>query len=125
MNRNYLVQPCWTLVTPLLTLTSAMNLALLKKVQPLALLDHGLTEMTTRGAYGCSSAWTSTQTRSSLMSMIPYPSCKYSLTDIAKESWLPVGIKSAHAPWRAPFVPWARRSLHWATETLGYCLQGN
>jgi hypothetical protein len=53
------------------------------------------------------------------MYMIPYPCFNYSPIGIAKESWLPVGLQSAHAPWKAPFVPWGRHSPHWATKTPG------
>jgi hypothetical protein len=38
-------------------------------------------------------------------------------TDITWEKLLPVGLKSVLARWKQPFVPWGRRSLHWAAPT--------
>jgi hypothetical protein len=32
--------------------------------------------------------------------------------------WLPAVVRLGHEQWRAPFVPWGRRSPHWAAQTL-------
>jgi len=41
------------------------------------------------------------------------------------ERLLPPTMQSALEWWKAPFVPWGRRSPHWAIKTLGYRHRGN
>ena len=111
------LQPPWRLVTPPATSTYEMNLALSRQLRDLPSQLAALTPTTPHGQSGLASAWISPATPSSATYTTPFLSCKYSLHGIAWEHWLPPPLQSALARWKAPFVPWGRRSPHWVTRT--------
>jgi hypothetical protein len=113
MNNTFPVQPSWTLVTPPTATNSCVNLALSKRLLPLASPTLAAVPMKPHGTSGAPSAKTCTLTPSFPNSMIPSLSSRYSPTDIATVQWLPPGLQSVLERWKVPFVPWGRRSPHW------------
>jgi hypothetical protein len=113
MNDTFPVQPSWTLVTPPTATTSCVNLALSKRLLPLASPTLAEAPMKHHGTSGVPSAKTCILTPSLPNLTIPSPSSRYFPTDIAKAQWLPPGLRSVLEQWRVPFVPWGRRSPHW------------
>jgi hypothetical protein len=111
------LQPPWQLVTPPAASTYMMNLALSRQTREVPSQPDALTPKIPRGTSGLASAWISPATPSSATYPTPFPSCKYSLHGIEWEHWLPPPLQSALARWKAPFVPWGRRSPHWVTRT--------
>jgi hypothetical protein len=118
MNQQFPVKPYWQLVTPpsamLLNVTSALLRKQLQMPHPPPV--QGL--QTPPGSFGVLSVETSTSTPSSRNWKTPSHYYKSSHTDIGLARWLPVGLQSALERWKEPFVPWARRSPHWAAPTL-------
>jgi hypothetical protein len=113
MNATFPVQPSWTLVTPPTATISCVNLALSKKLLPLASPTLEEAPMKHHGTSGVPSARTCILTPSLPNLMIPSRSSKSLPTDIAKAQWLPPGLRSVLEQWKVPFVPWGRRSPHW------------
>jgi hypothetical protein len=125
MNTHHPVQPCWNLATPTDNVTSSMICALLNRLQPLQSLHPEQDLRTQHGTFGAPSVKISTLTPSSHSSMTPYLCYKSLRTNIGMVPWLPAGLLSALAQWKGPFVPWGRRSPHWAVPTRAYSLRGN
>lgn len=113
LNAMYPSKPSWTLVTPPNDLLCKLSSALSNKLPQPVSLNVPSTPVTTPGTSGQTSALTSIVTPTSPLWMTPYPSYKSLCTVIELAHWLPVVLKSAHAQWKAPFVPLARRSPHW------------
>jgi hypothetical protein len=120
MNHTYPVQPCWQLVTPPSEIKSVMNLALLRQPPPPVSRCPDPTRTTPPGTYGNNSASNYTLTQPWPTSRTLYHCYNSLLTDTEQAPWLPAALRSAHERWKEPFVPWARRSPHWATITHGF-----
>jgi hypothetical protein len=117
MNQHFPVQPSWTLAHLPNELICELNSALLRQLQPLASLPPADGRATQRGISGRTSASRCTATPTWPMLKTPYHYSNCLHTDTAREPWLPVGLKSALAPWKEHFVPWDRRSPHWDNPT--------
>jgi hypothetical protein len=117
MNLHYPAQPCWTLAPERHNIVSVLNSILSRNLQPLASLLPDKTLSAPRGTFGKPSVPNSTVTPTWQTLMIQSPCCKSLHTDTASVPWLPVGLRSALERWKAPFVPWDRRSPHWAATT--------
>jgi hypothetical protein len=108
LNATYPVQPCWTLVHPSSDILSAVNSALLKKLQPLASPPDAVTPMTPHGVSGKTSVWNCA--RIPTLTTLTTPSHFYNCS----------GLRLELERWKAPFAPWARRSPHW-DSTIHAC----
>jgi len=117
INHHYPVQPSWTLACQTPEMLSEMNFMLSKKLQPLALPTPAKMLTEPPGMYGPTSAQHSTVTQLWKTLMTPSPCCKSLHKDTVPVQWLPASLQSALEQWRAPFVPWGRRSPHWAART--------
>jgi hypothetical protein len=106
-------------------LTSQMNSVLLRHMPPMASLQTTLAPMPPLGTSGPIFAPASTVTPTLATLMTPSPYYKSLLTDTAWAPWLPVGLQSDLERWKVPFVPWGRRSPHWAAPTHGCSLSVN
>jgi hypothetical protein len=113
------IQPPWKLVTPPAATTSAMNCALLNKKLPEPSLQAVPRALAPPGPYGPTFVSRSPVTLSSTTSKTHCHYSKYSLHDTEWEQLLPPTLRSALERWKAPFVPWGRRSPHWAIKTPG------
>jgi hypothetical protein len=109
----------WRLVIPPTPLVSQVNCAILNKQPGSAyrLLESPAT--TPPGHPGHSSAIPSTKTLGSCPLTTRCPFYKSMLPDIEWERLLPPDLRSKLAQWKQPFVPWGRRSPHWAIGTPG------
>jgi hypothetical protein len=116
MNARFPIQPSWTLVTPPPAIVSAMNSALSRKLLPLESPPADRAPTIPLGPYGTTSASPSVRTPTLSTSTTQYLYSKFLPNDTVPVSWLPAGLKSALAQWKEPFVPWARRSLHWDSK---------
>jgi hypothetical protein len=117
MQHKFPIQPSWKLYTPPNDIISAVNCALSRQLRPLVSPTPDIQQPTPHGIYGRTSAPVSTVTPTSPTSRIQYPSCKSLRTGIESAPWLPAAIKSTVERWKARFVPWDRRSPHWAAPT--------
>jgi hypothetical protein len=109
------VQPPWKLATLPASWVSKMNCALSRQPQLLE-FQPALQELQTHtGPSGVPSAKTSVVTPSYSPSMTQCPSSKFSLAATEWEPYLPPILRSNLAQWRVPYVPWGRRSPHWAS----------
>jgi hypothetical protein len=99
---------------PLAALTSQMNWALSKLLQPPALQPPAKAPPTPHGPSGPTSVPILPVTLSSRTLTNLYRCNKNSLTDIGWAQWLPPVLQSSLEWWNWPYVPWARRSPHWA-----------
>jgi hypothetical protein len=125
INTTFPVQPCWTLVHPSSDMLSAVNSALLKKLQPLASPQAAAMPMTQHGNSGKPSALNCAKTPTLPTSKTPNHYYNYLQTDTVWESWLPVGLRLELELWKVPFEPWARRSPHWNSPIHACSPPGN
>jgi hypothetical protein len=116
---DFPVQPPWKLVTPPATLTSTLNSALLNRLPAAASPDPVSPAVTQPGLHGPPSATPCTKIHGSQTLMTRSLSYKSMLIDTAWARWLPPGLRSRLERWRQPFVPWGRRTPHWAFQTRG------
>jgi hypothetical protein len=109
----------WKLVTLPVPLISQVNSALSKRLPQEVSPPPVRAPRTQHGPFGANfvSAWHATPSYKTSKS--PYRCSRFSLTDIEWEKWLPLALRSKVEQWRQPFVPWGRRSPHWATEIPG------
>jgi hypothetical protein len=109
----------WQLVTPPTPLVSQVNWAILSKLPG---SEYQLPESpatTQPGHPGRSSVTPSIKTLGSCPLRTHCPSYKSMLPDTEWDRLLPRDLQLKLAQWQQPFVPWARRSPHWATGTPG------
>jgi len=117
IQRLYPVKSSWKLVTPPSELTSQLSYSLFGKLHRQASTPPAAQQTTPPGTCGKTSALASSLTPNWWTLMTLFPCCNSSPSVIDEVSLLPAGLQSALAPWKAPFVPWARRSPHWDAWT--------
>jgi hypothetical protein len=113
------VQPPWKLVTPPEHLVSEVNLALLSRLPDTAFPPPVSPAMTLRGPCGPSSVTPFIKTPGYQTWKTLCPSYNSMLSDTEWARWLPPALLSKVERWKQPFVPWGRRSPHWAMRTPG------
>jgi hypothetical protein len=114
---NSTTQQSWTLANPPTELVSIMTSLLCSTGLPTAFPLPDSQPTNTPGTFDNPSVTSSTYNLSYKTSTTPSRPSNCLPTDIRREAWLPAGLKLALEPWRRPFVPWVRRSLHWGTGT--------
>jgi len=119
LNHHFPLQTSWQLVRPPSNLLCSVNSALYKKLPLMASVPSEAEPVITCGIYGSPSATPWLPTHTSLL-QTPYPSSNSLPIDIEMEPWLPASLKCALERWKTPFVPWDRRSPHWAAPTHDY-----
>jgi hypothetical protein len=113
IQRLYPIKPSWKLVTPPSELILQLSYSLFGKLHRQESTPPAAQQMTPPGTCGKTSALASSLTPNWWTLTTLFPCCNSSPSAIDAVSLLPVGLQSALAPWKAPFVPWARRSPHW------------
>jgi hypothetical protein len=113
------IQPPWKLVIPPEASVCAMNLALSNKLPGTESPTPESTALTQHGQDGPTSVTPYIKTPGSQRWKTPSQFYKSMLIDTAWERWLPPALLSRLERWKHPFVPWGRRSPHWATRTPG------
>jgi hypothetical protein len=117
MNQVHPVQPCWTLAQIPSEQISELNWALSRQLQRLEFPSQDKGLGIPLGPYGQNSANNCTATPTWPTSTTPSRSFKFLPIATEQAPWLPVGLQSALKLWRAPFMPWGRRSPHWDIAT--------
>jgi hypothetical protein len=125
VNCRFPVQPSWTLVRPPKETILPVISSLSCKLQPRAYPSQGVMATTLPGTYGKISATPCAKIPPWLTLQIPSHCCASSLIDTDPVPWLPPVIVSDLERWKMPYVPWGRRSPHWAALTPASSLPEN
>jgi hypothetical protein len=118
MDQTFPTQPSWTYVRPNKDLLSNMISTLCGKLFAVASQQVANCPTTTHGPSG--QTFVSNLIATPNLQTSTTPSRCYNYLPIGTEwaHWLPAVVRLGHEQWRAPFVPWGRRSPHWAAQTL-------
>jgi hypothetical protein len=117
VNCRFPMQSSWTLVRPQKETLLPVILSLSHRLPPREYPSPGAMATTLPGTFGKISATPYARIPPWLTLTTPSHCCASSLIDTDPVPWLPPVIASDLEQWKMPYVPWGRRSPHWAALT--------